>query len=905
MNSPSANYRVQLSPTFTFRDLREIIPYLDALGISTIYAAPFFRARTGSTHGYDITSPLQINPEIGTLEELRELRQELKQRNMTWLQDIVPNHMAYDCDNHWLCNTLERGPRSSFAQMFDIDWNGGDAVAGKVMAPFLGQELEEALRQQEVKLVLEGGAIEFRYYDHRFPASEEFYPRIFMKALDRLRKENGDKHPAFAPLKTLVQAFERKAKDEEGWQRKKELLQNVLAEHPQVKEEIAGVLEQINASPEQLQRALGRQHFRLTHWRTTEREINYRRFFTINDLICLRMGDETVFSRYHRFIRQLCEEDLVQGLRVDHVDGLFDPAGYLERLRKLAGEDRYLIIEKILEWEEQLPLHWPIQGTSGYGFLATVNQLFTKPEGEDAITADYHSLTGEQHPYEEQVYQNKLFILKERMAGELQNLCRLLLERNLLPEQPQDAEPWREALSSFLAGFPVYRIYPQDFPLTERQQKVVMEAYETARKHCPNNKELDYLLSLFQGKAQKPAADMRYFLQRCQQFTGPLAAKGVEDTTFYTYNRLISHNEVGDSPQNFGIGAEEFHRRMQHRQRHFPQSINATATHDTKRGEDARMRINVLSEMPQQWHRKVKEWMQVNAGQKLQTQVPGPNEELFIYQALLGAWPVDGRTDESFLQRIRDYLEKVLREAKVHTTWSEPDEAYEQQVQQFVAAILAHAPFRASFDSFAHDLTFYGAIHSLGQSLLKVTAPGIPDIYQGTELWELSYVDPDNRRPVNYEARQQLVQEVEGVKAQQESYFQDLLENYRNGQMKLFTLHKALQERRQHPEVFTEGEYLPISPEGKQQESLLSFARKLEDEWYLVVVPKQVVLLCEPGEFPLGKDVWKDAKLPLPENAPKKWVNIYTGGKLTGKDALDVAEVLASFPVALLRGISQ
>lgn len=889
MKNPTSTYRIQLSGNFTFKHLRQIIPYLHDLGISTVYASPVFQARESSTHGYDVVDPTRVNSEIGTLEEWREISRELKQRNMSWLQDIVPNHMAFASSNLWLMDVFEFGPGSEYYHTFDIDWEYPDPqFTGKVMAPFLGDEATKVISGGELKIDANEHGLSLGYFEHQYPLSARSYPLILKEVFSGIEEP-----PLQEKLQQFIQQDSTAVKE---WQRQKEALWPLLK-----KDGAATILEEavenINASPAKLSEILEQQYFRFVHWQATESRINYRRFFTINDLICLRMEDQKVFDQYHAFIVSLCEEGLIDGLRIDHIDGLFDPQDYLEKLNKLVGEDRYTIIEKILEWNEDLPLHWPMHGTSGYGFLATVSQLFTRPESESDFTNAYSGITTNLTGYHDLVYEKKKFILEKRMGGELQNLYRIMEQRELLPEKNESSKArWLEALSAFLSAFPVYRIYFREFPIIPHERELLEYAYEIALDKQPTlREELSHLLILFVGEHAK-SEDEQYFVQRCQQFTGPLAAKGVEDTSFYIYNRLISHNEVGDTPANFGISTKDFHERMLYRKDHFPFSINTTATHDTKRGEDARMRINALSEHPDEWFGLVEQWNQANAPLKRKKNVPDDNEEYFIYQALIGAWPVDNRVNEEFIQRTLDYLQKVLREAKVHSNWSQPDERYEETVYAFIRAILKNEDFRNSFDPFVEKMTLYGAIYSLGQCVLKASAPGVPDVYQGTELWDLSYVDPDNRRPVDYALRSQYLG----------SFLSDMvlpagmLKNFRNGKLKMYVLQRTLQLRRDFNEIFDEGEYLPVTVSPEYKEQVVAYIRRRNDKWVMVAVPCQVASLAYNDGFPIGEPYWKNAFLSLPDGAPSQWKSIYTGEETKGDHQLLLKDVFAHLPVGIL-----
>ncbi len=886
MKIPNSTYRIQLSPEFPLEELRKIVDYLEVLGVSTIYSAPLFQAREGSTHGYDVTDPFQINREIGTLENFRLLGELLKKKSMTWLQDIVPNHMAYEGTNPWLRDIFELGPDSRYYHFFDIDWKykGWE----KVMAPFLGNPLEEILQNKELKLNFNGEGFSINYYDHSYPASARSYPEILEKLdlngwKEKFREFSGND----MQWKDLKTGFYREAKD-----------------HPVMENKIREAIREINDSEEKMREVLELQFFKPVHWKETEQEINYRRFFTINDLICLRMEDPEVFDTYHHFILELVKNNLIDGLRIDHIDGLLDPKDYTEKLRKAVGDDFYVVVEKILEWDEKLPLNWPVQGTSGYDFLAEVNHLFTKAASKDIFTSSYKEITPELIDYEALVFEKKLFILKKRMGGELHNLWLLLKDSQLLPSGENDEEKWKRSLSIFLAAFPVYRIYPEKFPLTESQKAVIEQAFQHAVNFKSGEKDaLEILKKIFLGKADKDPEKMFRFLHRCQQFTGPLAAKGVEDTSFYIFNRLVSHNEVGDSPENFGISIDGFHDKMLQRKDHFPYALNATATHDTKRGEDARMRLNVLSEIPEEWFSKMADWNSISEKLRKEKDIPGPNETYFIYQTLIGAMPFDQECDGEFLTRTKDYLQKVLREAKVHSNWASPDEDYEEGVFQFTEAILKDEEFRKSFDPFQKKVAHYGVIKSLGQTLIKLTVPGIPDVYQGTEFWDLSYVDPDNRRPVDYDLRKKYITDfrsMEDTNLQKE--LQEFNLNYKNGKVKMYSLFRTLNFRKNQKELFENGEYLPLEISGEAADNFIAYARKNEQEWCIVVVPVLVsALFKSEGNLIPDATMLKNTFVSLPNEAPSKLVNIFSKEKINVQGKIELKDLFLQFPVALLK----
>jgi (1->4)-alpha-D-glucan 1-alpha-D-glucosylmutase len=898
---PSSTYRLQLSPKFTLRDVKKILPYLRDLGISTIYAAPFFKARPGSEHGYDVTDPHQLNPEVGTMEELQEMADELKAQGMGWLQDIVPNHMAYHPDNAWLMDVLEKGQKSRYYTFFDVNFNHPD-FKGQLMVPFLGEPLEDVVKQKQLKVSFDAHGFGLHYFDNSYPISIGSYTWLLGKSAEKLTSENGKAQLA-GHLQKLEQLMAQDRLAINDWQQAKQALFDTAEEQSELRQGIADVLQGINDDSAAMQELLAQQYYILSHWQETERQINYRRFFTVNDLICTAMERQEVFDHYHQFIKELCMRQLVQGLRVDHVDGLFDPDTYLERLRELAGEQVYLVVEKILEGEENMPDYWPIQGNSGYDFLAWVSNLYTDATGERKLTGIYHRLVPDAPlDYENLVYEKKLLILENYMQGELQNLLRLLRDSDLLPANLDD-KTWHHALATLLASFPVYRIYGHTFPLPPKAMHIVEEAFEIAHEKAPEAQaELEHLRTLFESSEQDTEEQRRhklYFVMRSQQFTGPLAAKGVEDTTFYNYNRLLALNEVGNSPDVFNLDRRDFHERMAYRLQAYPHSINATATHDTKRGEGSRMRLQVLSEIPEEWEQVASEWMQL-AQKHIQNDGPTKNDLYFMLQTLLGVMPLDGTVDETLVERVQEYLVKAFREAKVNTNWSGPDEAYETAVKNLVKTLLlGDEEFMAAFLPFFRKTAHVGWLYALCQTLLKTTCPGVPDVYQGCDLWDFSLVDPDNRRPVDYEKRQRFLNEIK-ARENDEGLLQDLLSSPEDARVKLYLLHKVLHLRKDLKDLFDRGDYIPLQLKGEHSEHAMAFARHYGNDWCIVVVPRLLTGIITENELPLGEQVWGDTVLELPSGAPGQWQQLFGSNQLQARQAISLAELFASFPVALL-----
>ncbi|MFD0764371.1 malto-oligosyltrehalose synthase [Mucilaginibacter lutimaris] len=812
MFNPVSTYRIQFHKDFTFANLEQIIPYLAKLGVKTLYASPIFSAVPGSNHGYDGVDPLTINPEIGTLEQLKDISKKLKQVGISWLQDIVPNHMAFHHHNKWLMDLLKNGPSSPYRNYFDQSLADETFFKGPIMVPFLGDDLENVINNGELKIINQNDGFFFNYADQFWPINDD--SALALTGID-----------------------------------------------PDV----------LNVDKSKLIEIANKQHYRLCNWKETDTQINFRRFFTVNGLICINIQRQKVFDHFHQLIAQLLKEDVIQGLRIDHIDGLYDPEQYLQRLRKLAGDDTYIVVEKILEPGEALPA-WPIQGTTGYDFLAQVNNLFTDRKSEKAFTRFYKDLTEKKRPVNEQIKDKKNLILTTHMNGELENLTNLIIELGLGDANNRDGI--KKDISHLLINFPVYRFYGNSWPLPhEEEQKLVTILNEIKSDN----------LQLFEHKADDDYNRRALsFYQRCMQFSGPLMAKGVEDTLMYTYNRFIDHNEVGDSPETFGLPADEFHTLMIERQNQWPLALNATATHDTKRGEGVRARLNVLSTISDEWIEKVTEWQALNADIKLGG-APDNNDEYFIYQTLIGTYPMPGEQAADFAERLDAYLEKTLREAKRHSNWADPNENYEEAVKHFASSLLnTSRPFWDSFKTFHKKVCDLGVVNSLAQLTLKLTCPGVPDIYQGCELWDLSMVDPDNRRPVDYSVRQAYLD------ANERESIEEIWGSKFNGHVKTWLLQRLLDLRSKFAEVFANGDYLPITLSGKHADEAIAFARIYQDKWLVTIVPVR------------AKAQLNDTYIHLPNEAPVSFKNIITNETgLTGKK-IAISTMLKELPVAVL-----
>lgn len=889
MPAPSSTYRVQLHSGFTFRDLQRIIPYLHALGVDTVYASPITQATPGSMHGYDVTDPDKVNPELGDIEDVRAVIRDLRKHGMCWLQDIVPNHMAFHPMNARLMDVLERGKDSPYYEYFDIDWDHPDEdISGKLMIPFLGDDIHACLASHQIQLSFGGGGFCVNYLDKAYPLSLPAY--LFLAEVAETLDED-------SVLPSILRNMPSAATgdiDLATWQEAK--AGYILAVDQLPDGVVQRMLRFVNDDPAQVSAMLDRQYYRLCSWKETDRRINYRRFFTVNELICLRMENKMVFDDYHATLLAMFKDKLVDGFRIDHIDGLNDPARYTQMLRSCVDSTTYIIAEKILEAREDMPTQWPVQGTSGYEFLSLLSQLLTNRSGARKLLHFYKEIVPDMPAYRTLIFDNKRLILETYLQGEWDNLVRLFLSSGLSNDFNEGRI--KAAIGLFMLSLPVYRIYPDALPLKGKSLETIHGTLDSAlKKGSAYAPELSCLRQLFTAAPSDQLQHDRIlaFLRRLMQFTGPLTAKGVEDTTFYVYNPLISHDEVGDSPDPLGMTVQRFHEKMQMRLSTTPLSLNATATHDTKRGEDARLRINVLSRIPDEWIGHTLEWLEMN--QRFRSRIggkeaPSINDEYFVYQALLGGFPHDFIVTDEWIGRVQAYLVKALREAKIHSNWSSPDEAYEKACEQFIGNILdpGHT-FLNSFVPFVKSVCQYSSVSSLTQTLIKLTAPGIPDVYQGCELWDLSFVDPDNRRPVDYSRRMELLfqlvmKEGKGVDA----VFEYLRQNRDEGAEKLYLIWKVLNFRRANSLLFAEGDYLPLAVTGQKIEAA-AYARRKEDTWVIAVFPFGLAEHDDPD---------RQQFVILPEEAPEHWYNLFTGESLDGGNQLALIDVLRNFPVALL-----
>ncbi|MDH5695065.1 MAG: malto-oligosyltrehalose synthase [Dehalococcoidia bacterium] len=945
---PIASYRLQFNERFHFEDAQALVPYLHQLGISDLYASPIFKAREGSTHGYDVTDPLHLNPELGTEKEFEALVQELSGYGMGLLLDIVPNHMVASPENLWWADVLENGQDSPYAAFFDINWNPPDsALKNKVLLPILASPYRQALENGEFILSLEDTGLSVHYHGYRLPLDVKSYGSVIPHRLHTLETKLGAEHPAVKQLKRLVEAIKRLpscSSEHPGKARKryrerqalKEELLRLVKASPEVKTFLVENIALFNGKKGDTQRLdpldklLAQQEYRLAFWETAREQINYRRFFDISDLIGVRVEDPRVFAATHALAFRLVQEGKITGLRIDHVDGLYDPLRYLLRLQRqimpeVEGTGRlpgfYIVVEKILLGDEVLPKEWPVFGTTGYDFLNVVNALFVDGGGVQTIDTSYSRFIGAQETFDDVVYEKKRQVMKELFAGEINALGRKLAYLAQQAGHIPDLSPKEltNALIEITACLPIYRTYVRTLKVSRRDRQYLEGVTQEVRRRNPalGTSALDFLKRVlildfpttFSSEQKEPWA---HFVLRWQQLTGAVMAKGFEDTALYTYNRLVSLNEVGGDPGCVGLSVDEFHRCNLTRRAHFPYTLNATSTHDTKRSEDIRARINVLSEIPGEWEKHLTQWSRWNQAKKRRVDglpVPEPDMEVLLYHTLVGAWPFSQEEVSGFKERVKSYMVKATREAKVYTSWLRPNPEYEDALLKFTESILEISnqnEFLPDFLQFEKQIAYYGFLNSLAQVLLKTTSPGVPDFYQGTELWNLSLVDPDNRRPVDFQRRIKLLDDLIKQEAQgQQSLIRQVLKSWEDGRVKLYLTYKALNVRRSHRDLFLDGDYISLQIRGQRQEHVCAFARRKSELWALVIIPRLLTKLVYAGTLPLGRRVWGDDFLILPEDAPQHWLNVLTGETFNISLAIQgvpLCHAFSTFPVALLAG---
>jgi (1->4)-alpha-D-glucan 1-alpha-D-glucosylmutase len=953
---PASTYRLQFHAGFTFVDAAALVPYLAALGISDCYCSSYLQAVPGSMHGYDVADPTSLNPEIGTEEDYRRFVDTLSAHGMSHLLDVVPNHMGIARSrNRWWQDVLENGPSSRYAKIFDIDWQPlKPELAHKVLLPILGDQYGTVLERGDIQVFHEDGSFCLRYFETTLPLSPRSYVAILRHRVDELTRELGEEHPDLVELLSIITSLERLPpryeQDPERLaerHREKQVAKRRLSELMQRSDAVRAFVHEnvrlfngqrgVPGSFDLLDRLLGDQAYRLAHWRVASEEINYRRFFDINELAAVRMEDPDVFNEAHHLVFQLLRERAITGLRIDHVDGLYDPGDYLRRLQARARElglgtsDRplYIVVEKILGPDEPLPDGWPMDGTTGYEFANAVNGLFVHQAHARAFDEIYGRFTTERTPFADIAYRKKKLIMQVSMAGEINVLAHRL---NLFSERNRHYRDFTlnslvHAIREIIACFPVYRTYisPGPEPPSGRDEYYILRAVEEAKRRNPATAGhvFDFIRDLLLKRAdyipESERDEYLRFVTRFQQTTSPVTAKGIEDTAFYCYNRLVSLNEVGGEPARFGLSPDELHRWLADRRREWPSALSTTSTHDTKRSEDVRARISVLSEIPGAWRLALGRWARWNRRHHTtvsEQHAPDRNEEYLLYQTLLGAWPLemlDGAADETFVTRICEYMTKALREAKRHSSWTNPNRAWEEAARHFVRQVLnptRSGRFLDDLRPLAVRVAQSGMWNSLAQTLIKITAPGVPDFYQGTEIWDFSLVDPDNRRPVDYGRRQSLLDRIHGLldaieSGQQRSgqALDELVRSRADGRIKMYVTSVALRARRNDPDLYLRGDYVALPVTGTRAAHVFAFGRALGGRALVTIVPRlTATLLPDPAAAPIGRELWADTTVYLPRWLDRPaWRAHLTGDSLVASGgAVRVGEALERFPVALL-----
>ncbi len=928
---PRATYRMQFHGKWTFRQAADLADYLAALGVSHLYASPYFQSGKASAHGYDVADFSRLNPAIGSEDDYAHLTGRLRANGLGQILDFVPNHMGIDEPlNSWWMDVLEHGPASRFAGYFDIEWRPlKPELKDRLLVPTLGDAYGRVLENGEFKLAFEEGAFFLDYYERRFPLNPRSYPLILRDLADDLEVEDREELlSTTGALAALPPRSETDPVDAEARAREtrvaKRRLARLAGRSPAVARGIRGALQELEGRKgepstfDRLHELMDAQVWRLAHWRVAAEEINYRRFFDVNSLAAIRPEVPVVFKDTHRLVLKLLERGDITGLRIDHIDGLWDPAGYLRKLQESYaalpgrnGSHLYLLVEKILGAHEWLPEEWPVNGTTGYEFAADVGQLLADPAGRPALDALHAELSGAK-PFAELVYERKLLVTRISLSSEVAVLGHRLARLAAQDRHRRDftVRQLTEAVRQVVACFPVYRSYVaagQTVHQTDRA--LIEEAVQRARARNPAPEDggaLDFLraILLLESAVGQPDAVRRAheeFALKFQQVTGPVMAKGVEDTAFYNDFRLAALNEVGGEPGQFGMTLGEFHARSAERFRRTPHTLLATSTHDTKRAEDTRARMLAISELAGEWTEAVRTWRKLNAGLKRRIhdrEAPSPAEESLFYQTLAGAWPFEGITEENradFISRLQQYLAKALKEGKTNSSWINPDAEWEKATDAFVANALdagQSGKFLAPFAKFAARIAQLGMVNSLAQVALKCTAPGVPDFYQGCEAWDFSLVDPDNRRPVDYARRRELLRRTNEAGAA------ELLGEWQTGAVKLFVIRRLLALRAARPAAFERGGHSPLAVSGQHSDRVVAFGRGLNGEspeaGVVVIVPRHTAALGFP---PVGES-WADTVVQLPA---REWEDIFTGARHAGGRAVPLHELLQEFPLAVLR----
>jgi len=873
---PLSTYRIQLNSHFGFDDAANIIPYLEELGIDYLYCSPLLQAAPGSTHGYDVVDHSKVSRELGGDRAYDRMCAALARSKMSQMLDIVPNHMAIDRENPWWWDVLENGPSSAYAEFFDVDWEPPERrIHNTVLMPVLEDQYGILLEAGKLKVVREGDAFEVRNGDKVFPVA----PRSLRQILTPAALTSGSDALAFladgfdalpSPASTDLASITRRHRDKKLLA---EMLAKLLSEDAAAAGAIDQALEQLNANPNLLHELFEQQNYRVAYWRMAARDLGYRRFFDINSLVGLRIENERVFYATHRLVMRWVADGRLQGLRIDHPDGLRDPLEYFQRLRA-ACPDAWIVAEKILLGSESLRESWPIEGTTGYDFLNIAGRLFVDPAGAQPLTDFYREFTGESADYAALVRARKQFAMRDTLGSEINTLTAMMLDLCEADRLHRDytRHEAHEVIRATMACLPIYRTYVREpsevAPEDTCQISAAIEAAKTYRADL-DARLFDFLrdiLSLQTGGKMGAELALRF-----QQISAAVMAKGVEDTAFYSFNRMLALNEVGGDPDCFGVTPAEFMAWCRKMHRHWPRTMLATSTHDTKRSEDVRARLFLLSEEPERWSRAVKEWAGINERHR-GNEMPDRDFEYHLYQSMVGAWPIEK-------SRLLAYAEKAAREAKVHTSWTDPVPVYEDAVRKFIEGIYEDYDFIEVLNKFVASLIHPGRINSLAQTILKITAPGVPDFYQGTELWNLALVDPDNRRPQDFDLRRRMLADLRNATPE------EVMKRFDEGMPKLWVIRQGLALRKRHPEWFGERAGIePLEVRGDRREHVVAFIR---GESVVTIVPRLVAKL--------GGD-WRDTEVELPRG---EWINHMTGARLRGGH-VKLAELTRRFPVALL-----
>ncbi len=881
--TPLSTYRLQLHAGFTFEQAGAAAEYIRDLGISHVYSSPYLQAGKGSMHGYDVVDHHSVNTELGGEQEHERFSNRLGELGLGQVLDIVPNHMSVDRQNRLWWDVLENGPSSRFATFFDIDWNSAEEkLRDKVLMPVLGDQYGRVLSRGEIKVRREGTNFFIGYHEQAFPVAPQSLATIFNRAAELTPSDT---------LHFLAVSFARlpaPGSTERGVQLSRHrdkivllgLLSRLCAEEENVCRSIDQAVEELNGNIDALDDLLNAQNFRLAYWRTSDQELGYRRFFDVNSLIGLRMEREYVFEETHELILYWLDKGVLDGIRIDHPDGLRDPREYLQRLRAHAPH-AWIVAEKILEPGEWLRPDWPVQGTSGYDFMNQCNGLLVDPEGLRQLGEIYSGFTGERESFHEVAFEKKSKIAKETLASDVNRLATIFVA---ICEANRDSRDYtraeiRRAIRNVAACFNIYRTYVvpdrNHAAITDEDREYICRAVEQARQRRPeiDSGLFDFMHDVLTLKVRGERE--AEFVARFQQFTSPVMAKGVEDTAFYCYNRLVSMNEVGGDPGNDGVSLEAFHAYNAHMQATFPTTLLTLSTHDTKRADDVRARLAVLSEIPARWAAKLKRWSRMNARFR-SGQYPDPNTEYFLYQTLVGAWPIDQ-------ERLQAYMQKAMREAKRITSWLTNNKEYEDDLNHFIEAVLEDTDFCGDLKAFVERINRDGRINSLTQTLLKCTSPGIPDLYQGAELWDHSLVDPDNRRPVDYGLRRRLLSELQRRSPAEAAAY--AMDNIETGLPKLWLITQALQLRLERPSSFDgSGSYEPLFAQGQRAGHVVAYVRSGD---VIAVAPRLSHRLA---------DIWAGTSLALPDG---HWTDRLTGQTYDG-GTVRMGALLDRFPVALL-----